>query len=99
VLLALWIPHELRAEEPLVDLRQVKNRSVLMADVAGFLICVSMYLFLPVLVEFVQIPAVSGYGFGASVVVAGSCSSRSRSAPSSRAASSPPSRTASARAR
>jgi predicted MFS family arabinose efflux permease len=71
VLLALWIPHELRAEEPLVDLRQVKNRSVLMADVAGFLICVSMYLFLPVLVEFVQIPAVSGYGFGASVVVAG----------------------------
>jgi len=70
VLLALWIPHELRAEEPLVDLRQVKNRSVLMADVAGFLICVSMYLFLPVLVESSD-PGGLGLRLRCSVVVAG----------------------------
>jgi hypothetical protein len=41
-----------------------------MADVAGFMISAAMYLFLPVLVEFVQIPRSSGYGLGASVVIA-----------------------------
>jgi MFS family permease len=30
-----------------------------------------MYLFLPIVVEFVQVPSSNGYGFGASVVVAG----------------------------
>jgi MFS family permease len=68
---AWWVPHELRCNEPLVDLRQVRNRSVLTADAAGFLICVVMYLFIPVIVEFTQIPRSYGYGFGASIVVAG----------------------------
>jgi predicted MFS family arabinose efflux permease len=71
VVLALWIGHELRLDDPLIDVRQVRNRSVLMADVSGFLICVAMYLFLPVVVEFVQIPTTSGYGFGTSIVVSG----------------------------
>jgi MFS family permease len=71
ILLAAWIPYELRATDPLVDLRQVRNRSVLTADTAGFLISVSMYLLLPVLVEFVQIPVADGYGFGASLIVSG----------------------------
>jgi MFS family permease len=42
-----------------------------MADVSGFLIAVAMYLFLPIVVEFVQIPVRSGYGFGASILVSG----------------------------
>ena len=71
VLGALWVRHELRMDDPLVDLRQVANRSVLTADVSGFLICVAMYLFLPVAVEFVQVPQANGYGFGASIVVSG----------------------------
>jgi MFS family permease len=70
-LLAVWIRHEVRTSDPLVDVRQVRNRSVLTADVAGFLICVAMYLLLPVIVEFVQIPTTSGYGLGSSIVVAG----------------------------
>jgi MFS family permease len=49
----------------------VRNRSVLTADVSGVLIAVAMYLFVPIVVEFVQVPASSGYGFGASVVVSG----------------------------
>jgi MFS family permease len=65
----VWVLHELSFDDPLVDLRQVRNRSVLTADVSGFMICVAMYLFLPIMIEFVQIPAVDGYGFGASVVV------------------------------
>lgn len=69
IVLVIWIRHELRQADPLVDLRQVRNRSVLTADISGLLICVAMYLFLPVVVEFVQIPVAAGYGFGVSVVV------------------------------
>jgi predicted MFS family arabinose efflux permease len=71
VLLALWIPFELRVAEPLVDLRQVRNRSVLTADTSGFLISTAMYLMLPIIVEFVQIPRSAGFGFAASLVVSG----------------------------
>jgi MFS family permease len=44
---------------------------VLTADVSGFFISVAMYLFLPTLVMFVQIPVARGYGLGASIVVSG----------------------------
>ena len=66
-----WVRHELRVPEPLIDVRQVRNRSVLTADVSGFLIAVAMYLFLPIIIEFVQVPVANGYGFSASVVVSG----------------------------
>ncbi len=65
----VWVRLELRTDDPLVELRQVRNRSVLTADISGFLICVAMYLFLPILIEFVQVPALEGYGFGASLIV------------------------------
>jgi MFS family permease len=71
VLVAVWIPFELRCTFPLVDLRQVRNRSVLTADVSGFIICIALYLLLPIIVEFVQIPRSAGYGFSASLVVSG----------------------------
>jgi len=67
--LAVWVRIELRTHDPLVQLRQIRNRSVLTADISGFLICVAMYLFLPILIEFVQVPAIEGYGFGASLIV------------------------------
>jgi MFS family permease len=71
VLLAIWVPFELRFAEPLVDLRQVRNRSVLTADVSGFLICIALYLLVPIIVEFVQIPHSAGYGFAATLVLSG----------------------------
>jgi MFS family permease len=71
VLLAAWIPYELSVADPLVDLRQVRNRSVLTADASGFLISVALYLLLPIIVEFVQIPRSAGYGFAASLIVSG----------------------------
>jgi MFS family permease len=61
----------LRVARPLIDLRQVRNRSVLTADVSGFLISIAMFLLLPIIVEFVQIPRSAGYGFAASLVVSG----------------------------
>ena len=71
VVLAVWIPHELRADHPLVNLHHLANRSVLMADVAGFLMSMSMYLVVPIVVEFIEIPPSTGFGFGASVIVSG----------------------------
>ena len=71
VAVVLWVLHELRTSDPLIDLRQIRHRQVLMADVAGFLICVAMYLFIPVVVEFVQAPRSIGYGFDGSVVLSG----------------------------
>lgn len=68
---ALFAGYELRRTDPLIDVRQVRNKMVLTADVAGFLMAVAMYLFLPIIVEFVQVPASEGYGFGVSIVVSG----------------------------
>ena len=71
LMVALWIAHELKVADPLIDVRQVRNRSVLTADVSAFLIGVAMYLFLPIVIEFVQIPTAIGYGFGSSILVSG----------------------------
>ena len=71
VMVGLWIAHELKVTDPLIDVRQVRNRSVLTADASAFLIAVAMYLFLPIIIEFVQIPVASGYGFGTSILVSG----------------------------
>jgi MFS family permease len=70
-MVVIWIRYELRVSDPLVDVRQVGNRAVLTADVSGFLIAVAMYLLIPIMVEFVQVPTADGYGFGASVVLSG----------------------------
>ncbi|HEY3941653.1 MAG TPA: MFS transporter [Acidimicrobiales bacterium] len=71
LLVAAWVRHELVTADPLIDVRQVTNRSVLTADLSGFLIALAMYLFLPIVVEFVQVPVSAGYGFGASIIVSG----------------------------
>jgi MFS family permease len=71
VLTPLWIRYELRTKDPLVDLRQLRHRSILTADISVLFIAVAMYLFIPIVVEFVQVPRTSGYGLGASVIVSG----------------------------
>jgi MFS family permease len=71
LMVGLWVARELRTTDPLIDVRQVRNRSVLTADTSAFLIAAAMYLFLPIIIEFVQIPVASGYGFGASILTSG----------------------------
>jgi predicted MFS family arabinose efflux permease len=66
-----WVAHELRTPHPLVELRLVRNESVLAADATAVLAGIGMYLLLATIVRFVQTPRAAGYGFGASVVVAG----------------------------
>jgi predicted MFS family arabinose efflux permease len=70
-LLAAWIVVELRARHPLVDLRLLRRRPVLAANVTAFLVAVGFYPLGPLVVRYVQTPPSAGYGFAAPVVVAG----------------------------
>jgi MFS family permease len=71
--LVLWGAVQLRTPEPLVDLRLARIPAVLSADVCATVLGVAMYMYLSGVSEFVQAPSALGYGFDASVVVAGLC--------------------------
>ncbi|HVS99451.1 MAG TPA: MFS transporter [Solirubrobacterales bacterium] len=73
VFLALWGTQQLRAPEPLVDLRLARHPAVLTGDVCATVLGIAMYMYLSGVSEFVQAPSAIGYGFSASVVVAGLC--------------------------
>jgi predicted MFS family arabinose efflux permease len=66
-LLALWTRNELRVADPLVELRLVRRRSVLTANVSGLVLGVAMYVGISLMTQFVQLPT----GLHASVFVAG----------------------------
>lgn len=71
VLLVLWIANEQRAAEPLVDMAMMRIRGVWTVNAAGFLIGAGMYSSFILIPLFVEMPTVSGYGFGANVTQAG----------------------------
>jgi EmrB/QacA subfamily drug resistance transporter len=71
VIVLAWIREELRSREPLVDMRMMAIRGVWTTNLVAFLIGVGLYSAFILLPEFVQEPASTGYGFGASVTVAG----------------------------
>ncbi|WP_078901000.1 MFS transporter [Actinacidiphila yeochonensis] len=71
VVLVAWSRHELRTGHPLVDLRSLRNHSVLTANVAGLIAGVAMYMLMSMVTRFVQTPSSAGYGFGTSVLVTG----------------------------
>ena len=73
VVLASWVRLQLRLPNPLVDLRQLRHRAVMGADVAALLLGTALYMFLTVVTEFVQTPSRVGFGFDASPLVAGLC--------------------------
>jgi MFS family permease len=69
-LLAGWVGWELRARHPLIDLRLLRRRAVLAANVTAFLIAIGFYPLASLVVRFAQTPPAAGYGLGAPVVVA-----------------------------
>ena len=71
LLVAGFVVRELRTSSPLVDLRLVRDPSVLTADVTALLAGVGNYLLISLVTRYVQTPVEVGYGFGATVVVAG----------------------------
>lgn len=72
-ILAMWVRMQLGNPAPLVDLRQLRHRAVLLADLAAVVLGVAMYMFLTLVTEFVQEPSTLAYGLGASTLVAGLC--------------------------
>ncbi len=67
VLIALWTANELRVEAPLVQLRLVRRRAVLTANVTGLVLGVAMYLGISLVTQVVQRPG----GMDETVFVAG----------------------------
>lgn len=71
--LVLWGLFELRIPAPLVDLRTIARREVLLTNLASIMIGVAFYAVSLVLPQLLQLPASTGYGLGQSMVVAGLC--------------------------
>jgi EmrB/QacA subfamily drug resistance transporter len=69
--LTAWVVIETRSGEPLVDMRMMRGRAVWTTNLVAFLIGVGMYSSFILIPQYVQEPATTGYGFGASVFAAG----------------------------
>jgi predicted MFS family arabinose efflux permease len=69
--MAAWVWHELRTDEPLIDLRLLRHRTILTANVTGLVAGIGMYMLMSMIIRYVQTPTTISYGIGASVVVAG----------------------------
>jgi len=70
-LAALWIPWEMRAGQPLVDVRTSTRRPVLLTNIASLLVGFAMYCNMLSTTEILQMPRSTGYGFGLTIVQAG----------------------------
>lgn len=73
ILLAVWFPYELKARQPMVDLRTSARRPVLMTNLASLLIGFSMFANMLLTTQQLQIPTVTGYGLELNVITAGMC--------------------------
>ncbi|UPK75335.1 MFS transporter [Nocardioidaceae bacterium SCSIO 66511] len=71
VLLAIWVPLELRVNQPMVDMRTSAQRPVLMTNLASIFAGIAMFVNMLVTVQVLQQPAASGAGFGLGVTAAG----------------------------
>jgi len=71
--LALWWWHQLRTEQPLVDLRLVTEPRVGLSHVAALLTGFAFYANSLVTAQLVQAPKATGYGLGLSIVATGLC--------------------------
>ncbi len=68
---AWWVRHELSTDQPLVDLRQLRVPTVVIADATVLLAGVGLYLLLSLSSRYVQTPMSAGYGVHGGVITAG----------------------------
>lgn len=71
VLAALWARVELRADEPLIDMRMLQQRGVWTTNLTGLLLGFGMFGSFILIPQLAQLPESTGYGFGASVTQSG----------------------------
>src|SRR5918997_1693875 len=66
-----WVWVETKIDQPLVDMRVLRRRPVLMTNITAVLIGFSMFASFLLVPQLAQTPESTGYGFGASVTGAG----------------------------
>jgi MFS family permease len=71
VVLAVWGRYQMRTTEPLIDLRTTASLPVLMTNVAAVAIGFGMMAQAIVVPQLLQIPEITGYGLGQSILAAG----------------------------
>jgi EmrB/QacA subfamily drug resistance transporter len=71
LLAAAWVVFESRAAHPLIDMGMMRLRGVWTTNLVALLIGVAMYASFAFLSQFLQTPASTGYGFGATVTESG----------------------------
>jgi EmrB/QacA subfamily drug resistance transporter len=71
LVLTAWVRAEVRSDEPLVDMRMMRVPGVWTTNAVAFLVGVGMYSSFILIPQFVQEPESTGYGFGATVLIAG----------------------------
>ncbi|KAK1180135.1 MFS transporter [Streptomyces sp. NBS 14/10] len=71
VVLLSWGAYELRARQPLVDLRTTARRQVLFTNLASVALGFSMFAMSLVLPQLLQLPEQTGYGLGKSMLTVG----------------------------
>lgn len=71
VLMAAWAVTELRAESPLINIRLLASRQVLLINLMGGIMGLSVFQFLQVLSLLLQQPTATGIGLGLSATMTG----------------------------
>jgi EmrB/QacA subfamily drug resistance transporter len=71
VLFGAWVVTELRVAEPMVDMRMMSDRPVLLTNTTALIAGFAMFGAFVLVPQFVSTPESAGYGFGASPAVAG----------------------------
>lgn len=71
VVLAAWGLWELRAKDPLVDLRTTARPRVLFTNIASVFVGFGMYASMLIVPQLLQFPEATGYGLGQSMLAAG----------------------------
>jgi EmrB/QacA subfamily drug resistance transporter len=70
-LLVVWILTELHVAEPMVDMRMMSKRPVLLTNTTALIAGFAMFGTFVLVPQFVSTPESAGYGFGASPIVSG----------------------------
>src|SRR3954470_13309976 len=71
LLFIAWLVIEMRADEPLVDVRMMRIPAVWWTNISAMLFGFGMYSVMIVVPSFLQTPSSAGYGFGASITESG----------------------------
>jgi EmrB/QacA subfamily drug resistance transporter len=71
IVTGLWVLVEARSVNPLIDMRMMRIRAVWATNLVALLFGVGMYATFAFLPQFLQTPASTGYGFGASITASG----------------------------